>query len=82
MLNASSRQWEALSLDLHVLGTPPAFILSQDQTLQKRRTLRRISLLSGKARNSANACGESRRCKLRYSFEVSTYISVRILAYA
>ena len=22
-------------LDLHVLGTPPAFILSQDQTLQK-----------------------------------------------
>src|SRR3954470_15453649 len=26
----------ALPLDLHVLGTPPAFILSQDQTLQKR----------------------------------------------
>ena len=25
-----------LPLDLHVLGTPPAFILSQDQTLQKR----------------------------------------------
>jgi hypothetical protein len=24
---------EALPLDLHVLGTPPAFILSQDQTL-------------------------------------------------
>ena len=23
------------SLDLHVLGTPPAFILSQDQTLKK-----------------------------------------------
>ena len=23
------------SLDLHVLGTPPAFILSQDQTLYK-----------------------------------------------
>ena len=23
------------SLDLHVLGTPPAFILSQDQTLNK-----------------------------------------------
>jgi hypothetical protein len=22
------------SLDLHVLGTPPAFVLSQDQTLQ------------------------------------------------
>ena len=26
---------EALPFDLHVLGTPPAFILSQDQTLQK-----------------------------------------------
>ena len=24
----------AFSLDLHVLGTPPAFILSQNQTLQ------------------------------------------------
>ena len=24
------------SLDLHVLGTPPAFVLSQDQTLQFR----------------------------------------------
>ena len=23
------------SLDLHVLGTPPAFVLSQDQTLMK-----------------------------------------------
>ncbi len=28
---------EVLPLDLHVLGTPPAFILSQDQTLQKSR---------------------------------------------
>jgi hypothetical protein len=26
-----------LPLDLHVLGTPPAFILSQDQTLHKRK---------------------------------------------
>jgi hypothetical protein len=25
---------ETFSLDLHVLGTPPAFVLSQDQTLQ------------------------------------------------
>jgi hypothetical protein len=29
----------ALPLDLHVLGTPPAFILSQDQTLQKKFVL-------------------------------------------
>jgi hypothetical protein len=28
---------KALPLDLHVLGTPPAFILSQDQTLHKIR---------------------------------------------
>ena len=28
-----------LPLDLHVLGTPPAFILSQDQTLQKKNLL-------------------------------------------
>ena len=27
-----------LPLDLHVLGTPPAFILSQDQTLHKNDT--------------------------------------------
>jgi hypothetical protein len=27
---------KALPLDLHVLSTPPAFILSQDQTLQKK----------------------------------------------
>jgi len=26
---------QAPSFDLHVLGTPPAFILSQDQTLHK-----------------------------------------------
>ena len=25
----------AFTFDLHVLGTPPAFILSQDQTLRK-----------------------------------------------
>ena len=26
---------QEFSLDLHVLGTPPAFVLSQDQTLNK-----------------------------------------------
>src|SRR5690606_19373243 len=30
-----SSKLDALPLDLHVLGTPPAFILSQDQTLHK-----------------------------------------------
>src|SRR6185436_4527412 len=28
---------ETFALDLHVLGTPPAFVLSQDQTLQLKR---------------------------------------------
>ena len=30
---------EIHSLDLHVLGTPPAFILSQDQTLIKKLSI-------------------------------------------
>ena len=33
---------EPFSFDLHVLGTPPALILSQDQTLQKRIVLRQL----------------------------------------
>jgi hypothetical protein len=28
----------ALPLDLHVLSTPPAFVLSQDQTLHQKQT--------------------------------------------
>ena len=32
----------ATSFDLHVLGMPPAFILSQDQTLQKNKYLQEI----------------------------------------
>jgi hypothetical protein len=31
-------QAQRSSFDLHVLGTPPAFILSQDQTLRKNIT--------------------------------------------
>ena len=31
---------KATSFDLHVLGMPPAFILSQDQTLQKKNILK------------------------------------------
>ena len=30
---------EICSLDLHVLGAPPAFVLSQDQTLTKKFNL-------------------------------------------
>ena len=34
------------SLDLHVLGTPPAFILSQDQTLIKKFVLAQTIVIS------------------------------------
>ena len=38
------RHWisEDIPFDLHVLGMPPAFILSQDQTLQKNKYLYQI----------------------------------------
>ena len=32
---SSEESVKSFSLDLHVLGTPPAFILSQDQTLNE-----------------------------------------------
>ena len=35
-LNQKEASFFHHSLDLHVLGTPPAFVLSQDQTLHKR----------------------------------------------
>ena len=34
-LHSAEALFREFSLDLHVLGTPPAFILSQDQTLNK-----------------------------------------------
>ena len=34
VLTSSEESVKTFSLDLHVLGTPPAFILSQDQTLK------------------------------------------------
>ena len=32
------QRWQAFPFDLHVLSTPPAFVLSQDQTLQPQHT--------------------------------------------
>src|SRR5918998_4941364 len=37
----------ALPLDLHVLSTPPAFVLSQDQTLQQKLALTNSSPCNG-----------------------------------
>ena len=54
----------AFSLDLHVLGTPPAFVLSQDQTLQLRirfpsAFLARRSRLQGRARQCTQSIAVS-----------------------
>src|SRR3954464_7408321 len=38
----SSTPKRAFPLDLHVLSTPPAFVLSQDQTLQQKLSLKNI----------------------------------------
>ena len=48
MILAEASIGEQTPFDLHVLGTPPAFILSQDQTLMLKFVLCRInaSLLS------------------------------------
>ena len=35
LMKSTEASFTSFSLDLHVLGTPPAFILSQDQTLYK-----------------------------------------------
>ena len=35
-------KWRAFPFDLHVLSTPPAFVLSQDQTLQPQHTQKRV----------------------------------------
>ena len=42
IVQALNLQW-ATSFDLHVLGMPPAFILSQDQTLNKKTFLSKSS---------------------------------------
>ena len=43
-------RWRAFPFDLHVLSTPPAFVLSQDQTLQKNKQ----KITGKKQRNQQN----------------------------
>ena len=43
--SSSEESKESASFDLHVLGTPPAFILSQDQTLVIRTWIRSFRIL-------------------------------------
>src|SRR3954447_138554 len=48
----SSGDCSPLAFDLHVLGTPPALILSQDQTL---KLMWSTTTLSGRRQNRLNA---------------------------
>ena len=45
MLGLSENSVKGPPFDLHVLSTPPAFILSQDQTLNKMVSKQRLSPL-------------------------------------
>ena len=42
LYRSSSEEEDPAPLDLHVLGTPPAFVLSQDQTLHEDIRLERL----------------------------------------
>ena len=55
----------AFSLDLHVLGTPPAFVLSQDQTLQLRVLARMPSLLAERVGIGASCVLRSQGMRVR-----------------
>src|SRR5208282_6004900 len=64
-----------LPLDLHVLGTPPAFNLSQDQTLHLKILK---STTKSKSKNSSNYCWTSlvtRSCAKGTSTRVPTQIT-------
>ena len=56
------------SLDLHVLGTPPAFILSQDQTLDKKMSQTICKTIYACVKSCdilAMTCGNNRRTSMR-----------------
>jgi hypothetical protein len=55
----------AFSLDLHVLGTPPAFVLSQDQTLQLRVLARHRRPLRGGSASGASCVLRSQGMRVR-----------------
>src|SRR5690606_32072255 len=58
-------------LDLHVLGTPPAFVLSQDQTLHKGCLTCSITLLL----ISINPLGLTGQFRSLFSFQRTIYFS-------
>jgi len=67
---------KALPLDLHVLGTPPAFILSQDQTLHKKNLKIGANklALSEKNSNVFTICTYlKKKLTLNYTIQFLTY---------
>ena len=67
-------------LDLHVLGTPPAFVLSQDQTLHESLSCSCISLLSMLTDGAATLMAVLTRCSVfkdQFFFRVTSNLSRR-----
>ena len=48
-------RWQAFPFDLHVLSTPPAFVLSQDQTLQPQHTNKCVCCAQKQNKNKINS---------------------------
>ena len=49
------QRWWAFPFDLHVLSTPPAFVLSQDQTLQPQHTQTNACVVHKNKKNKINS---------------------------
>jgi hypothetical protein len=65
---------QASALDLHVLSTPPAFVLSQDQTLQQKLAQQSPSPVTGSHNQSTNiklAQHHQSKQKARHTVEFS-----------
>ena len=72
-LHLTEISFKYIPLDLHVLGTPPAFILSQDQTLNKW-------YLRPERIQAIKSCSEKRVCVSLLFFNIcQTYIAELLL---
>ena len=72
------------ALDLHVLGTPPAFVLSQDQTLQLKFEGFEPASVRARLRDSRLRCSghlriDSRRLSLRCRLELTAVSAICLL---
>ena len=58
--------------DLHVLSTPPAFVLSQDQTLQQKR----VVTLGGRLEVGTIECRACRPCGIHERHDLDVLLDV------